>query len=199
MGRSSDQAASAVAAVRGLPIGVGHHRRGQVPRQRQRQAAGRVAAGSLRILRSDEQAHRARARAGQILRSGRALRLSRQRSGTGGVQAVGSAARPAQPVHPGLDGGLAAGHPVAWLDEAWPVQVEVVFADPEPVRPERLIAQGLGLSRNEALRRIKCDIPLRRPMSAGFAFTVMARDQQLTRSNACSTMEKCSTSRSGRP
>ncbi|WP_372453542.1 DUF1062 domain-containing protein [Acrocarpospora catenulata] len=49
----------------------------------------------------------------------------------------------------------------AWLDEAWPVQVEVVFEDPVPVRPERLIAQGLGLSRNEVLRRIKCDIPLR--------------------------------------
>jgi hypothetical protein len=64
--------------------------------------------------------------------------------------------------------------PVAWLNEAWPVQVEVAFADPVPVRPERLIAHGLGLSRNEALRRIKCDIPLRRPTSAGFTFTVMA-------------------------
>jgi len=26
------------------------------------------------------------------------------------------------------------------------------------------------------LRRIKCDIPLRRPFSAGFTFTVMAGD-----------------------
>ena len=26
--------------------------------------------------------------------------------------------------------------PSAWLDEAWPVQVEVVFEDPVPVRPE---------------------------------------------------------------
>ncbi|MEV0155652.1 DUF1062 domain-containing protein [Micromonospora sp. NPDC050686] len=60
------------------------------------------------------------------------------------------------------------------LDEAWPVQMEVVFEDPVPVRPERLIAHGLGLSRNEALRRIKCDIPLRRPTSAGFTFTVTA-------------------------
>ncbi|MFB4303903.1 DUF1062 domain-containing protein [Actinomadura sp. NTSP31] len=60
------------------------------------------------------------------------------------------------------------------LDETWPVQVEVVFEDPVPVRPDRLIARGLGLSRNEVLRRIKCDIPLRRPTSAGFAFTVMA-------------------------
>ncbi|MCO5970194.1 DUF1062 domain-containing protein [Actinoallomurus soli] len=64
--------------------------------------------------------------------------------------------------------------PSARLDEALPVQVEVVFEDPVPVRPERLIAQGLGLSRNEVLRRIKCDIPLRRPTSTGFTFTVMA-------------------------
>lgn len=61
-------------------------------------------------------------------------------------------------------------------DEAWPVQVAVVFEDPVPVRPERLIAHGLGLSRNEVLRRIKCDIPLRRSTSAGFTFTVMAVD-----------------------
>lgn len=66
--------------------------------------------------------------------------------------------------------------PPAWLAEAWPVQVEVVFEDPVPVRPERLIAQGFGLSRNEVLRRIKCDIPLRRPTSTGFTFTVMAAD-----------------------
>jgi hypothetical protein len=66
--------------------------------------------------------------------------------------------------------------PSAWRAEAWPAKVEVVFEDPVPVRPERLIAQGLGLSRNEVLRRIKCDIPLRRPTSAGFTFTVMAGD-----------------------
>jgi hypothetical protein len=64
----------------------------------------------------------------------------------------------------------------AWLDEARPVLVEVVFEDPVPVRPDRLIAQGLGLSRNGVLRRIKCDIPLRRPTSAGFTFTVIAGD-----------------------
>ena len=64
--------------------------------------------------------------------------------------------------------------PPARLDAACPVKVEVLFEDPVPVRPERLIAQGLGLSRNEALRRIKCDIPLRRPTSAGFTFTLMA-------------------------
>ncbi|WP_243716091.1 DUF1062 domain-containing protein [Actinomadura darangshiensis] len=63
--------------------------------------------------------------------------------------------------------------PPEWHGEPWPVQVEVAFADPVPVRPERLIAQGLGLSRTEALRRIKCGIPLRRPTSTGFTFTVM--------------------------
>jgi Protein of unknown function (DUF1062) len=66
--------------------------------------------------------------------------------------------------------------PPAWPAEAWPVTVEVRFEDPVPVRPERLIAQGLGLSRNEVLRRVKCGIPLRRPTSAGFTFTVMAQD-----------------------
>ena len=66
--------------------------------------------------------------------------------------------------------------PPAWLAGARPVQVEVVFEDPIPVRPERLIAQGLGLSRNEVRRRITCDIPLRRSTSAGFTFTVMAGD-----------------------
>jgi hypothetical protein len=66
--------------------------------------------------------------------------------------------------------------PSEWRGDAWPVQVDVVFEDPVPVRPERLIAQGLGLSRPEVLRRMKCDIPLRRPTSAGFTFTVMAGD-----------------------
>jgi hypothetical protein len=66
--------------------------------------------------------------------------------------------------------------PPAWPGEAWPVQVEVRFADPVPVRPDRLIAQGLGLSRNEVLRRIKCDVPLHRPTNSRFTFTVMAVD-----------------------
>ncbi|GGM76613.1 DUF1062 domain-containing protein [Dactylosporangium sucinum] len=66
--------------------------------------------------------------------------------------------------------------PPARLDAAWPVQVAVVFEDPVPVRPERLIAHGLGFSRSEVLRRIKCDISLRRPTSAGFTFIVMMRD-----------------------
>ncbi|GAA1563823.1 DUF1062 domain-containing protein [Actinomadura kijaniata] len=66
--------------------------------------------------------------------------------------------------------------PAARLDEAWPVRVEVTFEDPVPVRPERLIARGLGLSRNEVRRRIKCDVPLRRSTSAGFTFVVMPED-----------------------
>lgn len=68
--------------------------------------------------------------------------------------------------------------PSAWLDQVWPVQVEVVFADPVPVRPERLIAQGFDLSRNEVRRRTECGIPLRRSTSAGFLFSVMARAYQ---------------------
>ncbi|WP_243708895.1 DUF1062 domain-containing protein [Actinomadura sp. GC306] len=61
----------------------------------------------------------------------------------------------------------------AWPDAAWPVRVGVVFADPVPVRPDRLIARGLGLSRKETLRRVKCGVPLRRARSAGFSFTVL--------------------------
>jgi len=64
----------------------------------------------------------------------------------------------------------------AWTDEAWPVYVEVIFEDPVLVRPDRLIAQGLGLSRNEVLRQVNCDIPLGRPTSARFTFIVMATD-----------------------
>jgi hypothetical protein len=68
--------------------------------------------------------------------------------------------------------------PPVLLDEVWPVQVDVVFEAPVRVRPERLIAQGLDLSRYEVRRRIKCAIPLHRPTSTGFAFTVMARAYQ---------------------
>ncbi len=73
--------------------------------------------------------------------------------------------------------------PPAWPDEALPVQVEVVFEDPVPVRPERLIAHGLGLSRQQVLRRVKCDSPLRRPTSTGFTFTVLAGDLLRRRSS----------------
>lgn len=64
--------------------------------------------------------------------------------------------------------------PPAWPGGACPVRVEVTFEDPVPVRPDRLIAHGLGLSRSEVPRRVRCDIPLRRPVSAGFTFTVLA-------------------------
>jgi hypothetical protein len=63
--------------------------------------------------------------------------------------------------------------PSAWPDQPWPVEVEVVFDDPVPVRPDRLIAQGLGLSRNGVRHRIKSDTPLHRPTSARFTFTVL--------------------------
>jgi len=79
---------------------------------------------------------------------------------------------PTQPVHPGLAWGLAAGHP-GRLGSTRRVQVSVDFEDPVPVRPERLIAQGLCLTRNEVLRRVKCDISLRRPTTTGFTFIVM--------------------------
>ncbi|WP_246059423.1 DUF1062 domain-containing protein [Herbidospora galbida] len=61
-----------------------------------------------------------------------------------------------------------------WVDSGWPVRVEVTFDDPVPVRPDRLIAQGLGFSRGEVVRRVKSDVSLRHQRSSGFAFTVMA-------------------------
>ncbi|GIH79967.1 DUF1062 domain-containing protein [Planobispora longispora] len=58
-------------------------------------------------------------------------------------------------------------------DTSWPVRVEVGFLDPVPVRPEQLIACGLGISRGETGRRVKCDIPLNRRTSTGFTFVVL--------------------------
>nr|WP_216628626.1 DUF1062 domain-containing protein [Actinopolyspora erythraea] len=66
--------------------------------------------------------------------------------------------------------------PSEQLDERWPARVEVVFEDPIQARPERLIARGLGLSRSQVQRRIKCDVPPRRPTRAGFTFTLLARE-----------------------
>ena len=66
--------------------------------------------------------------------------------------------------------------PPASPEGAAPVQLAVRFEDPVPVRPDRLIAQGLGLSRTEVRRRVTCGIPLHRLTSTGFTFTVMARD-----------------------
>ncbi|WP_231515489.1 DUF1062 domain-containing protein [Herbidospora cretacea] len=59
------------------------------------------------------------------------------------------------------------------LDGVWPVRVEVGFADPVPVRADRLIARGLGLSRREVALRVKCEMPLRRSLNSGFSFTVL--------------------------
>ena len=60
--------------------------------------------------------------------------------------------------------------------DGWPVRVDVTFDDPVPVRPDRLIANRFGLTRSEVLRRVKCDIPLKRPTSSAFTFTVLAED-----------------------
>ncbi|MEV5410056.1 DUF1062 domain-containing protein [Thermopolyspora sp. NPDC052614] len=59
------------------------------------------------------------------------------------------------------------------VETAWPYRVDVGFADPVPVRPEQLIAQGLGIGRGEVRRRIKCGIPLGRTTSTDFSFVVM--------------------------
>ena len=65
--------------------------------------------------------------------------------------------------------------PPAPLDEEWPTRVAVGFEDPVPVRPDRLIAHGLRLSRNEVRRRVKCDLSLRRPTTVGFTFIVLTK------------------------
>lgn len=66
--------------------------------------------------------------------------------------------------------------PQAGFDERWPVRIRVHFRDPVPVRRDRLIAQGLGLSRNEVRSRVKCEASLRRSTVAGFTFVLMPRD-----------------------
>lgn len=55
----------------------------------------------------------------------------------------------------------------------WPLQITVTFDDPVPVRPERLIADGLGISRNEIARRVKIDIPLNRRTRLDFSFVLV--------------------------
>lgn len=61
----------------------------------------------------------------------------------------------------------------AAVEAAWPYRVAVGFLDPVPVRPERLIAHALGISRGEVERRIKGDRPLHRTTSTGFSFVVL--------------------------
>jgi hypothetical protein len=58
-------------------------------------------------------------------------------------------------------------------EDPWPLQITVTFDDPVPVRPERLIAHGLGISRNEIARRVKIDIPLNRRTKQDFSFVLV--------------------------
>jgi hypothetical protein len=58
-------------------------------------------------------------------------------------------------------------------DDPWPLEVRVTFDLPVPVRPEQLIAHGLGISRGEVLRRVKIDIPLKRRTMRDFSFVVV--------------------------
>jgi hypothetical protein len=58
----------------------------------------------------------------------------------------------------------------------WPVQVAVTFSDPVPLRPDGIIAQGLGISRGEIGRRIKIDVPLNRKTHRDFSFIILAAE-----------------------
>ncbi|TYB51834.1 DUF1062 domain-containing protein [Nonomuraea sp. PA05] len=53
------------------------------------------------------------------------------------------------------------------------VTVAVTFDDPVPVRPEWLIAHGLGISRGEIARRVRTDVPINRRTKQGFSFVLM--------------------------
>ncbi|WP_245928641.1 DUF1062 domain-containing protein [Murinocardiopsis flavida] len=61
--------------------------------------------------------------------------------------------------------------PVA--EDPWPAHIAVAFDDPVPIRPERLIARGLGISRAEIARRVKIDIPLNRRTKRDFSFDLV--------------------------
>ncbi|WP_178378418.1 DUF1062 domain-containing protein [Nocardiopsis flavescens] len=54
-----------------------------------------------------------------------------------------------------------------------PVRVDVAFEDPVPVRPERLIARALGISRAETARRVEADLPLERRRARDFSFLLL--------------------------
>lgn len=64
-------------------------------------------------------------------------------------------------------------HAPAPPEGLWPLRVAVAFDDPVPVRPERLIARGLGISRAEVARRVKTDTPLRRRTARDFSFVLL--------------------------
>nr|SBO91192.1 FIG00817728: hypothetical protein [Nonomuraea gerenzanensis] len=55
----------------------------------------------------------------------------------------------------------------------WPLRVAVTFDDPVPVRPEQLIAHGLGMSRREIAQRVKIDVPLNRRTKLDFSFVLV--------------------------
>ncbi|MFE3456729.1 DUF1062 domain-containing protein [Nocardiopsis aegyptia] len=58
-------------------------------------------------------------------------------------------------------------------ESQWPLRFAVGFDDPVPVRPELLIARGLGLSRSEVVRRVKIDVPLNRRTKRDFSFVLV--------------------------
>ncbi|MER5650235.1 DUF1062 domain-containing protein [Streptosporangium sp. NPDC002524] len=62
-------------------------------------------------------------------------------------------------------------------EDPWPLRITVTFDDPVPVRPDWLIAHGLGLSRNEVARRVKIDIPPNRRTRLDFSFVLMPPGQ----------------------
>lgn len=64
-------------------------------------------------------------------------------------------------------------HAPAVPEELWPLEVAVTFDHPVPVRPERLIAHGLGISRSEVARRVETDIELKRRTRRDFSFVLM--------------------------
>lgn len=64
-------------------------------------------------------------------------------------------------------------HAPAVPEGPWPLRITVTFDDPVPVRPERLIARGLGVSRNEVAHRVKIDIPLNRRTKLDFSFVLV--------------------------
>ncbi|WP_017593052.1 DUF1062 domain-containing protein [Nocardiopsis potens] len=62
------------------------------------------------------------------------------------------------------------------LEDQGPLRIAVAFDDPVPVRPERLIAHGLGISRGEVVRRVEADVPLKRRTKQGFSFVLAEPD-----------------------
>lgn len=64
-------------------------------------------------------------------------------------------------------------HAPAVTEDHWPLEITVTFDQPVPVRPELLIAHGLGISRSEVVRRVKTSIPLKRRTTRDFSFVLV--------------------------